>query len=232
MDFSRRLVSARVARDHVQKHLEYVPLTRRSFCAAVRAGGFYVVPIAKLNIGLLVLYVIMMYLTPFPVVVTKRHGKISEQRPRSPTLHSSGAGSLEEEERVSLCKFITQQVRGLQADDVGVLACAVFVISSIEASNFSRDPVSYSVFNILFETVSAYGCVGVSTGARKKNFSFSGDWHDWSKLVLCIVMLRGRHRGLPASTDYAVRLADKVGHRSDQEGNETGSQEPVGVSFC
>jgi hypothetical protein len=62
------------------------------------------------------------------------------------------------------------------------------------------------VFNIIFEVVSGYGCVGISTGLPNEAYSFSGGWHVCSKLILCAVMLRGRHRGLPVALDRAVRL--------------------------
>lgn len=48
--------------------------------------------------------------------------------------------------------------------------------------------------------------MGISTGLPNEAYSFSGGWKAASKLVLCGVMLRGRHRGLPVSLDRAVRL--------------------------
>ncbi|KAK2609362.1 hypothetical protein QQS21_002143 [Conoideocrella luteorostrata] len=191
---------------------------------AVRSGGFYVVPIAQLHIGLLVLYVIMMYISAFPVIITMRHSNIYEERslslysPNQPTpdaegLHVRKAATNSE----SRFLFVLQQVNGQLAHDIWLLALAVFIITSIEEPNFSRDPVSYSVFNILFEVVSAYGCVGISVGLPNKNYSFSGGWHSTSKLVLCVVMLRGRHRGLPATMDHAVCLAGKRLPDDEQE---------------
>ncbi len=52
----------------------------------------------------------------------------------------------------------------------------------------------------------AYGTVGISTGAPGQAYSFSGAWHTLSKLILCAVMLRGRHRGLPVAIDMAILL--------------------------
>lgn len=66
-----------------------------------------------------------------------------------------------------------------------------------------------STFNIIFEIISAYGCVGISVGIPWNAYSFCGTWHLTSKLVLCAVMLRGRHRGLPVSIDRAVLLPDE-----------------------
>jgi len=51
------------------------------------------------------------------------------------------------------------------------LVLAILLISCIEVSNFDRDPVTYSVFNITFEVVSGYGCVGISTGLPNEAYS-------------------------------------------------------------
>lgn len=42
------------------------------------------------------------------------------------------------------------------------------------------------------------------------NFSLSGRFSTLSKLVVIIVMLRGRHRGLPIAIDRAVLLPDEI----------------------
>lgn len=38
------------------------------------------------------------------------------------------------------------------------------------------------------------------------NYSLSGAFRPLSKLIVCFVMLRGRHRGLPVAIDRAVLL--------------------------
>ena len=74
----------------------------------------------------------------------------------------------------------------------------------------------------VFELVSAYGTVGLSLGLPsvcrdfsgtvttltlfQANYSLSGEFSTLSKLIVCIVMLRGRHRGLPVAIDRAVLL--------------------------
>jgi len=53
-----------------------------------------------------------------------------------------------------------------------------------------------------------------------KSSGFSGGWHKASKLILCAVMLRGRHRGLPVALDRAVRLPDdpdRLGSEEEQD---------------
>ncbi|KAK4187817.1 cation transport protein-domain-containing protein [Podospora australis] len=236
---------------------------------AVRSGGFYVVPIASVYIGLQVLYVIMMYISAYPVVITMRHSNVYEERslgiyteddimggdaeqrlhrgnsrnphpyldtyrlgrdsvaatvgraltraftwqgvgarPRPPIPHQGA------ESRIS---FIGQQIQGQLAHDLWWLVIAVLVIVTINTSNFMGDPIGFSVFNVIFEVVSAYGCVGISVGLSNEAYSFSGAWHPASKLVLCAVMIRGRHRGLPVALDRAVRLPGEELHQEEEE---------------
>lgn len=59
---------------------------------------------------------------------------------------------------------------------------------------------------IVFEIVSAYGAIGLSIGLPNANYSTSGAFSPVSKLVLIMVMIRARHRGLPAAIDRAVML--------------------------
>ncbi|ROW14192.1 hypothetical protein VPNG_04333 [Cytospora leucostoma] len=220
---------------------------------AVRSGGFYIVPISEVYIGLQILYVIMMYISVYPVVITMRHSNVYEerslgiyaddpepdsgdleqgdgqglgirlqrttstQRRRQATtaakisraikqqlaLNGVGVQSTRRDEPESHINFISQQVQGQLAHDIWWLVLAVLVISTIETSHFLGDPATYSVFNIILEIVSAYGTVGISVGLPNASYSFSGGWHKASKLVLCLVMLRGRHRGLPVALDRA-----------------------------
>jgi Trk-type K+ transport system membrane component len=202
---------------------------------AVRSGGFYIIAIPSLRIGLQVLYVIMMYISVYPVVITMRHSNVYEER--SLGIYADKENSDEEAQPPKLgtlvgklrrsitttfsypfpsapvaqqkstgTQFVRQQIRGQLAHDLWWLAVAILLISCIEVGNFDRDPVTYSVFNIIFEVVSGYGCIGISTGLPNEAYSFSGGWHVCSKLILCAVMLRGRHRGLPVALDRAVRL--------------------------
>ena len=51
------------------------------------------------------------------------------------------------------------------------------------------------------------------------NFSFSGAFTPTSKLIVCLVMLRGRHRGLPNAIDRAVMLPNEF-KKTGQTGND------------
>jgi len=198
---------------------------------AVRSGGFYIIPIPSLRIGLQFLYVIMMYISVYPVVITMRNSNVYEERSLGIYADESTSDIEEQAPRIgglaaklrrsitttfsaqttqtrkgNGTQFVRQQIRGQLAHDLWWLVLAILFITCIEVSNFDHDPVSYSVFNIIFEVVSAYGCVGISIGLPNEDYSFSGGWHKASKLILCAVMLRGRHRGLPVALDRAVRL--------------------------
>jgi Trk-type K+ transport system membrane component len=117
----------------------------------------------------------------------------------------------------SRISFIGQQIRGQLAHDLWWLVAAVLVIMTIETGHFNRDPINFSVFNVLFESISAYACVGLSMGFPNVSYSFSGAWHPVSRVVLCLVMLRGRHRGLPVAVDRAVRLPGDKLYKEEEE---------------
>ncbi|OQO11850.1 hypothetical protein B0A48_03577 [Cryoendolithus antarcticus] len=195
---------------------------------AVRSGGFYVVIIPTVRISLQVLYVIMMYISVYPVVITMRNSNVYEERSLGIYAENDPEGSPQEHEKPqstaspgllrratsrltskpqqSNALFIRHQLRAQLAHDLWVIAVALFLIMIIEGHKFAENPAVYSVFNFLFEIVSGYGCVGISTGVPWDAYSFCGSWQTGSKLILCVVMLRGRHRGLPVAIDRAVLL--------------------------
>lgn len=201
---------------------------------AVRSGGFYVVTIPLLPIALQVLYVIMMYISVYPVVITMRNSNVYEERslgiysddPGYATIPASRVRNMFGVLRRTMTGeafehtksyFFRQQLRAQLAHDLWSIVLAVFVIMIIEGHKFKVDPTQYSVFNVVFETVSAYGCVGISVGVPNEAYSFSGALHPLSKLVLCAVMIRGRHRGLPVAIDKAVLLPGEGVDEAEEE---------------
>ncbi|CAN6173478.1 unnamed protein product [Urochloa humidicola] len=89
------------------------------------------------------------------------------------------------------------------------VAAVVMLVCVTERRSISGDPLNFSTFNMIFEVVSAYGNVGLSTGyscsrllrpeeasaCHDKPYSFSGSWSDQGKLVLVLLMLYGRLKG-------------------------------------
>ncbi|KAL9586376.1 MAG: hypothetical protein Q9212_000948 [Teloschistes hypoglaucus] len=225
---------------------------------AVRSGGFYVVTVANLRIGLLILYVIMMYISVYPVVITMRNSNVYEERslgiysdhpsdsasdstltkqkseiPPTPkealisgisglkrrlTVMPNGSNSASKPAALETRGyFVRQQLRGQLAHDLWWVVLAILFITITETSSFERDPKTYSVFNTIFEVISAYGTVGLSVGLPDQAYSFSGGWHVLSKLILCAVMIRGRHRGLPVAIDRAVLLPSDTLAAAEEE---------------
>ncbi|KUI58899.1 High-affinity potassium transport protein [Cytospora mali] len=113
------------------------------------------------------------------------------------------APALAQEGQVSL---VSQHLRGQLSHDIWFIALALFIITLIETSHSIEDPTSYSVFNFLFEIVSGYTNIGLSVGVSGQSYSFCGGWYTGSKLIMVLMMLRGRHRGLPVALDHAVKL--------------------------
>jgi len=157
---------------------------------AVRAGGFYVVNISQLRSGLLVLYVLMMYVSALPVAMTIRSTNVYEERSlgvfsedqegqggppkdlsRSPTLMGSFKRQFtarpSQMANWDRTDFVRQQLRSQLGHDLWWIALAIFLITIIETGQFERNPVVFATFNIIFEVFSAYGTVGISTGGKK-----------------------------------------------------------------
>jgi len=175
----------------------------------------------------------MMYLSAFPITMTIRNTNVYEERSlaifaedppepeESKQIHLNGrtpfglARSFTAKSQQPAKKgwsredFIRQQLQSQLGHDVWLLSLAVLFITIVETHSVNTDPMVFSIFNIIFEVVSAYGTVGISVGVPWNAYSFCGAWHTVSKLILCVVMLRGRHRGLPVAIDRAVLLPDE-----------------------
>lgn len=149
-------------------------------------------------------------------VTAPRHSRVNNMVADARSIKSSHTSAVPEAE----VDLVSQHVRSQLSHDLWWIALALFVITLIETSHSIEDPATYSVFNILFEVVSAYANIGLSIGLPTAAFSFSGGLHDWSKLVMILVMLRGRHRGLPVALDRAVRLPGEDLNQAEDEDEE------------
>lgn len=141
---------------------------------AVRSGGFYVVSISGLRSGLLVLYVLMMYVSALPVTMSIRNTNVYEERSLGIFAedNSQGGEKPKEQEGGFLPRlkraitintssrphkawdrqdFLKQQLRGQLGHDLWWIALAVLFITIIETGQFERNPVVFATFNIVFE---------------------------------------------------------------------------------
>lgn len=127
------------------------------------------VPIPSVRISLQVLYVIMMYISAFPVTITIRNSNVYEEH--SLGIYSDDPEYVEMEAKgktfLSWAKkrfggsssnhrgvFVQQQLRAQLAHDIWWLVLAVFLIMIVEGKQFQSDPATFSVFNVIFEVVS------------------------------------------------------------------------------
>ena len=72
----------------------------------------------------------------------------------------------------------------------------IFLICAFESYHITPIDENVTVFKILFEVVSAFGAVGLTTGYPNIKSSFATVLSRPSKIILILTMLIGRHRGL------------------------------------
>jgi len=188
---------------------------------SVRTGGFYIVNLSQIVPALQVLYVVMMYVSAYPVALSIRHTNVYEER-------SLGIFRYDNEDSFSpQCDsevsntFLAYHIRKQLSYDLWWLFFAVWVICIVERAQL-QDPSKstwFTIFSVMFEVVSGYATVGISLGVPFDNYSFCGTWHTFSKLVMCAVMLRGRHRGLPLAIDRSIMLPSELKNLREADEN-------------
>ncbi|ODV88696.1 hypothetical protein CANCADRAFT_14385, partial [Tortispora caseinolytica NRRL Y-17796] len=193
-----------------------------------RTAGLTAVNISDLNPAVRVSYVIMMYISVLPVAMSIRRTNVYE----GPSLGIYGnddssddsadliepSDSAERIERIARSvessgqskgrtSFISHHLRKQLGFDLWFIAIAVFLLCITESGKIGADsPGSFSIFAIIFETISAYGTVGLSLGYVGGYESLCSQFSVVGKLIMIVTMIRGRHRGLPYKLDRAVLL--------------------------
>lgn len=155
--------------------------------------------------------------TPAPRPSLKRSQEMDFSEPTRAVPGGGPPVQVAEEGQVSL---VTQHLRSQLSHDIWSIALALFLVTLIETSHSIADPKAYSVFNHLFEIVSGYTNIGLSVGLPGQSFSFCGGWFTGSKLIMVLMMVRGRHRGLPVALDHAVKLPGWDNVKRQQEDAE------------
>ncbi|EAU87693.2 hypothetical protein CC1G_08729 [Coprinopsis cinerea okayama7 len=177
---------------------------------AARASGFSIVPIASLAPALQFLYVVMMYIA---VAMSIRSTNVYEERslgvfeapPDDEDEEPDDLHKLGRKERVG--KYIGWHLRRQMSIDIWWLVWGLALILVIERENImDEDKKWFDVFRVIFELVSAFGGIGLTLGIPTDNYGFVGAMKPLSKLVVIVIMVRGRHRGLPVAVDRAIKL--------------------------
>lgn len=171
----------------VSKLFVIVALTKKnpSFFQSIstRTAGFNSVVLITESAPVQVLQIVMMYISTLPVALSIRTSNEEAWNPQ------------ENLPAQPVRRFGSLLRRTLQRDLI-LLATAFYLISAFER-NRVMDPTTEQpvlLFQILYEIVSAYGTVGLSLSPL--SVSLSGVLRPASRLVIVVIMLAGRHRGL------------------------------------
>lgn len=204
---------------------------------STRTVGLAVINIADLRPAIQVSYLIMMYISVFPIAMSVRRTNVFEERSLGTWDRSSNANSKKNQ------SYIGAHLRRQLSFDMWYVFLGRFIIAIAEgrhienkdedvSKSLREDPLPLSLhiegvltpipqaftpFSILFEIISAYVTVGLSLGHPDVNTSLSGKFSAASKIVIIAMQLRGRHRGLPYILDRAVLFP---GGYLDKEDND------------
>ncbi|KAL6055112.1 low affinity potassium transporter [Balamuthia mandrillaris] len=186
-----------------------------------RTSGFNSVDIALLSPGMQVLYLGLMYISVYPFALSLRSTAEFSGNPRK------------EDEHAHERKNVLYQAKRMLIWDSSWLFIPWLLITIFETEKIvspatiasSSTPAPFTIFRILFEVVSAYGCVGLSLGFPGVIHSFCGVWSPSSKWMLIFVMLMGRHRGLPDDIDKAAKIVLPASSTSASSSGDSSSLE-------
>jgi potassium uptake Trk family protein len=178
--------------------------------AATRTAGFAVVNIADLHPAIQVSYLIMMYISIFPIAMSMRQTNVYEEK-------SLGVWA-DTDDNDENSSYLSHHLRRQLSFDLWFVFLGFFLIAIVEGARLENtNEYAFSLFSVLFEIVSSYGTVGLSLGFPGVNTSFSGQFRTLSKLIIIAMQIRGRHRGLPYALDRAILLPSESLHQKENE---------------
>lgn len=188
---------------------------------STRTAGFASVNLANLHPGIQVSYLIMMYISVFPIAISVRRTNVYEEK--SLGIYGSAKEESEDEHQPS---YVGAHLRRQLSFDLWYIFLGLFIIAVAEGSKIQdTNQYAFTMFAVLFEIVSAYGTVGLSLGYPNVDTSFSAQFSIVSKLVIIAMQIRGRHRGLPYELDRAILLPSESLHRKeDEDANKRNAQ--------
>ncbi len=158
----------------------------------LRNNGFNSQNLGTWSQALVVFSLFFMYIGSYPEVIATR-STIEAGDPMA--VHASFLELHHKAEFSAIVKHLVLQ-------SVGFILAIWLLILVIENQSWAG---SQSI-PLLFELVSAFGVVGMSIGQPGTNYSYSGSLSILSKLLVMLVMLAGRHRGMPLLTDAAIHI--------------------------
>ncbi|KAM0334391.1 hypothetical protein ACHAQA_001417 [Verticillium albo-atrum] len=173
--------------------------------ACTRTAGFSSVNLSLLHPAVQVSYMMMMYISVFPIAISIRRTNVYEEK-------SLGVyNGPEDDETIndaSAMSYVGTHLRRQLSFDLWYVFLGLFILSITEGTKIQNN--EFNVYSILFELISAYGTVGLSLGYPNVNASLSSQFTTGGKLVIIAMQIRGRHRGLPYGLDRAVLLPSEA----------------------
>ncbi|EEU36553.1 uncharacterized protein NECHADRAFT_69883 [Fusarium vanettenii 77-13-4] len=160
--------------------------------------------LAAVNPAVQMSLLVMMYVSVYPISIVVRSSNTYEER--SLGLYEP---SIQPDEQNGGSYFVTH-LRNQLSFDLWYICLGLFCVCIAESKRImnGNDP-AFTMWPILFEGLSAYCNVGLSLGYPTIASSFCSEYSTFSKLVICAMMIRGRHRGLPYALDRAIVLPDE-----------------------
>ncbi|GAB7340517.1 hypothetical protein MBLNU457_6937t1 [Dothideomycetes sp. NU457] len=178
---------------------------------STRTAGFSCVNLAGLHPAIQVSYLIMMYISVFPIAISVRRTNVYEEK----SLGIYAGDDQEDEEGKS---YVGQHLRRQLSFDLWYIFLGLFIIAIVEGGRLENtNEYAFTLFSVLFEIVSAYGTVGLSLGYPTNDASLSAEFAVLSKLIIVAMMIRGRHRGLPYALDRAILLPSENLEKKEAE---------------
>lgn len=167
---------------------------------STRTAGFSCVNLAEVHPAVQASYMIMMYISVFPIAISVRRTNVYEEK----SLGVYPGSDIEEPANGTDLEYVGAHLRRQLSFDLWFLSVGFFILTISEGGSLQNN--DFSMFAVLFEVVSAYGTVGMSLGYASGSESLCSQFSVVGKLVIIAMMVRGRHRGLPYGLDRAILL--------------------------
>ncbi|KAH7172068.1 cation transport protein-domain-containing protein [Fusarium sp. MPI-SDFR-AT-0072] len=183
--------------------------------ASTRTAGFSCFSLSDLHPAVPVLYMIMMYISIFPIAISIRRTNVYEEKSLG-VYHNKK--DEDEEESASALNYVGTHLRRQLSFDLWYVFVGFFFLAISEGESLKAK--DFNLFDVLFEVISAYGTVGLSMGVPNVNASLCSQFTVVGKLIIVAMQIRGRHRGLPYGLDRAVLLPSEARFQKEAEENQ------------
>ncbi|KOS17990.1 Low-affinity potassium transport protein [Escovopsis weberi] len=178
--------------------------------ASTRTAGFSASNIGELHPAMPVLYMIMMYISIFPIAISIRRTNVYEEK----SLGVYPEKMMDSDDAPAL-SYVGTHLRRQLSFDLWYVFLGFFLLAITEAGKIQRR--EFDLFAVLFEIVSAYGTVGLSLGVASVNASLCSQFSVPGKLIIVAMQIRGRHRALPYGLDRAILLPNESRLKKESE---------------